>query len=110
MAEQDESPDQRCQCAECDQESVGVDEDGTPYCASHYQSRLAFWEKNPVIAGQVWKQNMTCANCGEVSTNLIAGQFIRDGRWVCTRKCRDELCDEQPYDDLAASGGIVDAS
>jgi hypothetical protein len=52
-------------------------------------------------------QAMTCANCGEVSTN--PGQFLHDGRWVCTKKCRNEMADTQSYDDLAASGGIVDA-
>ncbi len=52
-------------------------------------------------------QKLTCANCGEVSTN--PGQFVRDGRWVCTDACRKELADKQSYDDLAESGGIVDA-
>lgn len=50
---------------------------------------------------------LTCANCGESSTN--PGQFIRDGRWICTAQCRRELCDRDSYDDLAASGGIVGA-
>jgi hypothetical protein len=27
-------------CCECDQQSVGVDEDGTPYCAEHYRARM----------------------------------------------------------------------
>jgi hypothetical protein len=52
-------------------------------------------------------RKLVCANCGEESTN--PGQFLGDGRWVCTQKCRKELCDVQSYDDLAASGGIVDA-
>jgi len=52
-------------------------------------------------------KRLTCANCSEVSTN--PGQFIKDGRWVCSESCRKELCDKQSYDDLAASGGIVDA-
>ena len=52
-------------------------------------------------------QPLRCANCGEVSTN--PGQFVKDGRWVCTQACRRELCDWQSYDNLAASGGIVDA-
>ncbi len=51
--------------------------------------------------------NLKCADCGEVSSN--PGQFLRDGRWVCTERCRRELCDAQSYDDLSASGGIVDA-
>lgn len=50
---------------------------------------------------------LTCANCGEVSTN--PGQFTPDGLWLCTEACRKELCDKQSYGDLAASGGIVDA-
>lgn len=50
---------------------------------------------------------LVCANCGEASTN--PGQFVRDGRWVCCQQCRRELCESQSYDDLAASGGIVDA-
>lgn len=50
---------------------------------------------------------LTCANCGEVSTN--PGQFTPDGLWLCTEACRKELCEKQSYDDLAASGGIVDA-
>ena len=50
---------------------------------------------------------LECANCGEFSTN--AGQFVKDGRWVCTESCRKELALKQSYDDLAASGGIVDA-
>lgn len=50
---------------------------------------------------------LTCANCHEESTN--PGQFVGDGRWVCTEACRRELADAQSYDDLAASGGIVDA-
>jgi hypothetical protein len=52
-------------------------------------------------------KKLHCANCGELSTN--PGQFLRDGRWVCTDACRKELCDKDSYDDLAASGGIVDA-
>lgn len=52
-------------------------------------------------------QPMACANCGEESTN--PGQFVRDGRWVCCNECRKNLADAQSYDDLAASGGIVDA-
>lgn len=52
-------------------------------------------------------QSVTCANCGEASTN--PGQFLRDGRWVCTASCRNELCDKQSYDDLLDSGGLVDA-
>lgn len=50
---------------------------------------------------------LTCASCGEVSSN--PGQFLPDGRWVCTEDCRKELAASQSYDDLAASGGIVDA-
>ena len=50
---------------------------------------------------------LTCANCGEVSTN--PGQFTPDGQWLCTESCRKELCESQCYDDLRASGGIVDA-
>jgi hypothetical protein len=50
---------------------------------------------------------LTCACCGEVSTN--PGQFVKDGRWVCTDSCRKELADAQSYADHAASGGIVDA-
>lgn len=52
-------------------------------------------------------QPLTCASCGEESTN--PGQFVKDGRWVCTEHCRKELASIQSYDDLAASGGIVDA-
>lgn len=52
-------------------------------------------------------QPLTCANCTEISTN--PGQFLRDGRWVCTAACRNAICDKQSYDDLAASGGLVDA-
>lgn len=52
-------------------------------------------------------QPLTCANCGEASTN--PGQFTPDGLWLCTEACRKELCDKQSYDDMAASGGIVDA-
>ena len=44
-------------------------------------------------------QTLTCANCGEVSTN--PGQFTPDGRWVCTAVCRDEL-----FASMAANGGI----
>lgn len=36
-------------------------------------------------------QPLICANCGEESTN--PGQFIKDGRWVCTEACRKELPD-----------------
>lgn len=50
---------------------------------------------------------LVCANCGEPSTN--PGQFVRDGRWVCCQQCRRDLCESQSYDDLASSGGIVDA-
>lgn len=52
-------------------------------------------------------QPLTCACCGEASTN--PGQFVRDGRWVCTEDCRRNLINVDSYDDLAASGGIVDA-
>lgn len=52
-------------------------------------------------------QELTCANCGEASTN--PGQFVYDGRWVCSAQCKRELCDAQSYEDLAASGGIVNA-
>lgn len=38
-------------------------------------------------------QPLTCANCGEVSTN--PGQFTIDGQWLCTEACRKELCDKQ---------------
>jgi hypothetical protein len=34
-------------------------------------------------------QPLTCANCGEVSTN--PGQFTPDGLWLCTEVCRKEL-------------------
>lgn len=44
-------------------------------------------------------QPLTCDNCGEASTN--PGQFMPDGRWVCTASCRDELSAS-----LAANGGI----
>ena len=44
-------------------------------------------------------QPLTCDNCGEVSTN--PGQFMTDGRWVCTAACRSELSAS-----LAANGGI----
>lgn len=50
---------------------------------------------------------LTCANCGEVSTNV--GQFADGRRWVCTEACRKELASNQSHDDLTASGGIVDA-
>ena len=50
---------------------------------------------------------LTCAQCGEESTN--PGQFLKDGRWVCSAVCRKELADAQSYQDLADSGGIVDA-
>lgn len=53
------------------------------------------------------RAELTCANCTEVSTN--PGQFLRDGRWVCTESCRKELATKQSMDDLAASGGIVGA-
>lgn len=52
-------------------------------------------------------QPLTCASCGELSTN--PGQFLADGRWVCTESCRKELALSQSYDDLRESGGIVDA-
>jgi len=52
-------------------------------------------------------QPLTCANCEEVSTN--PGQFVRGGQWVCCETCRTELLTKGSYDDLAASGGIVDA-
>ncbi len=42
---------------------------------------------------------LTCANCGEVSTN--PGQFMPDGLWICTESCRAELCASQ-----SANGGI----
>ena len=44
-------------------------------------------------------QPLTCANCGEVSTN--PGQFVPDGQWVCTEACRTEL-----YVSQAMNGGI----
>jgi hypothetical protein len=50
---------------------------------------------------------LTCANCGEDSTN--PGQFTPDGLWICTEVCRRELATKRSYDDLAESGGIVDA-
>jgi len=36
---------------------------------------------------------LECANCGEVSSN--PGQFLPDGRWVCTAACRKELGSNQ---------------
>lgn len=50
---------------------------------------------------------LLCAFCGEESTN--PGQFIGDGRWVCSNECRKELALQQSYDNLRDSGGIVDA-
>ena len=50
---------------------------------------------------------LTCANCNEVSPN--PGQFLPDGRWVCTNACLKELALTQSHDDLRASGGIIDA-
>ncbi len=66
---------------------------------------LARQPEKPEYAGMAGP--LTCANCGEESTN--PGQFVKDGRWVCTDACRKELCDKQSFDDLADSGGIVDA-
>lgn len=41
---------------------------------------------------------LICANCGEQSTN--PGQFVSDGRWVCTESCRKELPSSfEPPDD-----------
>ena len=55
--------------------------------------------------------SLECVACGEVSTN--PGQFIQYGEfrnaWVCSAACRRDLAEKQSYDDLAASGGIVDA-
>jgi hypothetical protein len=56
------------------------------------------------IADPGTAQGLTCANCGEVSTN--PGQFEPDGRWVCTQACRNELRSERSYNDLRDSGGI----
>lgn len=36
-------------------------------------------------------QPLTCANCGEASTN--PGQFVKDGRWVCSAACRNGIVD-----------------
>jgi len=44
---------------------------------------------------------------GEESTT--PGQFAPDGLWICTEDCRRELAIKRSYDDLAESGGIVDA-
>ncbi len=30
------------QCADCDQAAVGIDCEGTPYCAKHYRRRVNF--------------------------------------------------------------------
>jgi hypothetical protein len=49
-----------------------------------------------------------CANCGRPQ-NVSAGQFVRDNRWVCSEACRKSLIERDSYDDLAASGGIVEA-
>lgn len=35
---------QSAQCCQCDQPSVGYSE-GEPYCAAHYRSRPAFFDK-----------------------------------------------------------------
>lgn len=32
---------------------------------------------------------LVCAGCGEESTN--PGQFMDDGRWVCSQVCKDEV-------------------
>lgn len=54
------------------------------------------------------ENELICANCGESSNNR-PGQFLGDTRWVCCQECKSELADKQAYDDLAASGGVVDA-
>lgn len=69
--------------------------------------RRALTKALALLDDQLSTESLTCANCGEVSTN--PGNFVKDGRWVCTEVCRKKLCENQPYDDLAASGGIVDA-
>ncbi len=38
---------------------------------------------------EVAAKKLTCANCSEVSSS--PGQFLPDGRWVCTESCRKEL-------------------
>lgn len=66
-------------------------------------------EINPPVATYIGTaQPLTCANCGQQSTTQ--GQFLGDGRWVCTESCRKELAEKPSYDDLATSGGIVDAT
>ncbi len=37
----DDEPDDAVQCCECEELAVGYDE-GSPYCAAHYQSRGPF--------------------------------------------------------------------
>ena len=51
---------------------------------------------------------LVCDNCDTTSEHH-AGQFLSDRRWVCTEVCRKALAEKQSYDDLATSGGIVDA-
>lgn len=53
------------------------------------------------------RKPLSCANCGQQATG--PGNFTPDLLWLCSETCRKELCDKQSYDDLAASGGIVDA-
>ena len=71
------------------------------------RAAVAECEPQPVATYIGTAQILTCANCNQESTS--PGQFLKDGRWVCTDSCRRELADSQSYDDLAASGGIVEA-
>lgn len=48
-----------------------------------------------------------CAYCKEESKR--PGQWLDSDTWVCSRECKHQLIDKQSYDDLIASGGIVDA-
>lgn len=48
-----------------------------------------------------------CACCKHETTR--PGQWLDPDTFVCSQACKSALIDKQSFDDLAASGGIVDA-
>ncbi len=50
---------------------------------------------------------LRCSCCKQLSTR--PGQFLDPDTWVCSIECKKSLMEKQAYDDLAASGGVVDA-
>lgn len=38
---------------------------------------------------------LCCAGCGEIA--ITAGRFLDDGRWVCTKVCRDAVASSDEF-------------